>query len=310
MPCFYPVTAFRSAVRSAGGGYGITFNPVKALHGTAFSFPCGKCIGCRIDYSRQWAARCLHEAQMHRDNCFLTLTFDDEHLPPDYGVHVEHLQKFHRALRKKLAHRIRFFACGEYGDDGLRPHYHSLIFNHKFTDLAKWSSSKGNLSYTSEALTKLWNYGLATVGELTYQSAAYVARYSMKKIGGNLAAEHYKRVHPLTGAVHQVKPEFVVMSRRPGIGSTWFDKYSADAFPSDFLVIDGKKHPVPRFYLRKLAEGQALEVTQHKEVTQLNIKRRRKAAAIKHRADSTPARLKVREEVLKSRVKLLKRSVR
>lgn len=236
---------------------------------------------------------------MHPENCFLTLTYNDADLPEDYSVDVVEHQLFLKRLRKFVGKPIRFFGCGEYGDEGLRPHYHYLIFNYRPNDLILYSKKNNIPLYTSEKISKLWTKGFATVGELTYQTAAYCARYTVKKIGGAEAAEHYTRIHPLSGNLVRVKPEFMVSSRRPGIGDAWYETFKADIYPSDFCVVDGKKHAVPKFYVKKLAEEERKKV-----------KRRRKALSLKKRADSTPARLRSREVVLASRASMLKRSLK
>jgi len=247
----------------------------------------------------------MHEAQLYTSNSFLTLTYDDKNLPDDFSVHVRPLQLFLKRLRKSLPYGIRFFACGEYGEDdpnpfeGNRPHYHLLIFNHQFSDLILHSNKNNQKLYTSIKLSTLWPYGFSTTGNLTYQSAAYVARYNLKKIGGNLAADHYKRVHPVSGNLCQVKPEFSTQSRRPGIGAKWFETFKSDIYPSDFVVVDGKCHPVPKYYHLKLAEEE-----------QEQSKRLRMQHARKHRADNTPARLKVREAVKLAQTALLKRTIK
>lgn len=251
---------------------------------------------------------------MHPENMFLTLTFDDQSVPNDFSVRVRDLQKFNKALRKKISPvKFRFFACGEYGDLNLRPHYHSLVFNYRARDLRVWSKNKsGQLIYRSEYLDKIWKNGAVYVGDVTAQSAGYVARYNLKKITGDRANDHYRRVSPIDGETYQVVPEFLTMSRRPGIGATWFSKFKSDCFPSDFLMVDGQRRPIPRYYTQKLELGEAVPRNaraEHKEVSQLNIKRRRKAASLKHRNNQTPARLAVREEIQEIRAKRLKRSL-
>lgn len=240
---------------------------------------------------------------MHPENCFITLTYSNKHLPDDYSVHTRVWQLFMKRLRKSLgSKKIRSFACGEYGDDNLRPHYHALLFNHSFPDQKLYSQKIINGQpknlYTSELLSKLWTYGFSTVAPLTYQTAAYTARYIMKKVGGDPAAEHYTRVHPLSGKLVRVQPEFATQSRSEGLGSSWYDKFSSDVFPSDFLVVDGKKHPVPKFYSRKLQQ-EALD----------KVHRARKARAQKHKADNSPERLAVRETVQQSKLNRLKREL-
>lgn len=299
VPCYNPWKAYRGRDAATGQAF-ITNNPAKAINSSnPITLPCGGCIGCRLDRVAQWAIRCHHEAQMHEFNSFITLTFDDAHLPEDYSVDVRTWQLFMKRLRKSVPLPLRFFACGEYGAETLRPHYHALIFGYAFPDRDFYMTSKGgDRLYQSQQLSKAWPYGLALLGDVTYQSAQYVAGYCMKKIGGDLAASHYLRTHPVTNVVCKVQPEFSVQSRRPGIGSTWFDKFHSDAFPSDFLVVDGKMHPVPRYYSLKLDE-RALTL----------IKRKRKRASLPRKANSTPERLKVREEVRKARVSRLKRTL-
>lgn len=241
-------------------------------------------MGCRIERARQWAVRCMHEAQMHSENCFVTLTYSNENLPADYGVHVRDLQLFFKKLRKSLhPKRIRFFACGEYGDEGLRPHYHALIFNHEFPNKTLWSTRRGKNQYRSPQLDGLWPQGLATFGAVEYQSARYVAEYSNKKIGGDKAADYYTRIHPLTGKISTVSPEFATMSRRPGIGTPWLRKYKTDVFPSDFIVVDGKKQASTRFYDQQLEEDELQK-----------LKRRRKAQSLTHKHEQTSERRKAR----------------
>lgn len=255
----------------------------------------------------------MHEAKMHPENMFVTLTYDEESVPADFSVRVSELQKFNKALRKKISPlKFRFFACGEYGDTTNRPHYHSLIFNYRARDLRVWAkNNQSDYIYRSEFLENIWKNGAVFVGDVTAKSAGYVARYNLKKINGDRADDHYTRRSPVDGNVYRVNPEFLIMSRRPGIGATWFSKFSSDAFPSDYLVVDGQRRPVPRYYTQKLAEGEAVPSNarqHHREVTQLNIKRRRKAASLKHRENQTPARLAVREEIQELRAKRLKRT--
>ena len=298
MTCFHPLKAYKSGTLGASGKYGLTLNRTKSLvEGSSFSVPCGRCRGCRIDRSRQWAVRCLHESKMHPDNCFLTLTYSDKNLPLDYSINVETVQKFIRRMRK-AGLRFRYFACGEYGDITGRPHYHMLMFGHDWADKKLYSKNRGNPLYTSATLSRLWEYGEAWTGTLTYQSAAYVCRYVMKKIGGDKAVDFYTRYSPVDGGYHNVTPEFALQSRMPGIGSTWFDKFKTDVFPSDFLVVDGKKHPVPRYYTKKLQEGEARK-----------IKVKRMANANRQLEHTTPERLAVREEIAASRHSRLKREL-
>ena len=298
--CLFPIKAYRSRERSETGRYAVTFNPHNNLiEGSSFHVPCGRCQGCRVARSREWAVRCMHEAKMYDFNQFITLTYDDKHLPDDYSVDVRTFQLFMKRLREALPQRIRYFACGEYGDQTLRPHYHALIFNHYFNDQKYYKTTQSNSKiYTSKKLDDIWQLGQCYIGNVTYRSAAYTARYTFKKIGGEIAADHYTRIHPLSGNLVRVKPEFAVGSRRPGIGYSFFQKFKSDFYPSDFCTVEGKRHPIPRYYTQLLAEEEA----QH-------VKRLRKVEANKHREDNTPARLAVRGEVLAARLKMLKREL-
>lgn len=309
MVCYSPMKAYRPLSNLDGGR--LVFNPKKALNpDNPISIPCSVCIGCRADRSGDWAMRCLHEAQMHPRNCFINLTYDDDNLPDTYSVHVRVMQLFMKKLRKKYPHKIRFYLCGEYGPENLRPHYHAILFNHDFDDKTLWKKTpQGHNLYLSAELTKIWGYGFVTLGDVTYQSAGYVAQYCMKKINGDRAAHHYLRTHPRTQEIVKVEPEFALQSRMPGIGSTWFDKYKNDCFPSDFLVVDGKQHRVPAFYLKKLEEEPADKFKLSKKTEHQKIKRKRSINALPRKADNTPARLRVREIVKKSRMSTLKREL-
>ncbi|AXH77036.1 MAG: replication initiator protein [Microviridae sp.] len=301
MPCFQPLKAYRSVERNAQTGkYGLTFNGKNALiEGSQIRLPCGQCVGCRLDKARQWAIRCEHEAAMHDRNCFITLTYDQVHVPEDFSVRLRDWQLFMKRLRKRVGHdRVRFLATGEYGDNGLRPHYHALLFGFDFADKRHWTTRRDNRCYKSEMLEDVWGMGQCEIGTVTYKSSSYVARYCMKKMTGTKADEHYFRISPVDGKAYRVATEFCVMSRRPGVGSTWFDRYAADAFPSDFLVVDGRKVRPPDYYWRKLAEED-----------QDPVKRARRRAQLQSKLNNTPERLAVREELLSSRVNRLQRTL-
>lgn len=263
MSCFQPLAAWQDlSGRSVNGKAKVVFQR-PAGPSAAIRLPCGQCIGCRLDKSREWALRCVHEASLYDDNCFVTLTYDDEKLPPTGTLVKRHHQNFMKELRgsaTELAERIRdagkyveiprirFFMCGEYGDRDERPHYHFLLFNWSFPDRYEWCSSKGNTIYRSKMLESIWRHGFSWIGDVTWQSAAYVARYSMKKVNGANALDKYVRnVDPDTGECDILEPEYVCMSRRPGIGRDWYDRYGQDC-RKDFLTHDGRKHRVPRYY--------------------------------------------------------------
>lgn len=248
MPCYTPVPAYR-----AEGGQ-IVFSSKAGHADLPLSFPCGKCLGCRADFARSWALRCVHEAQMHEVSSFITLTFDPEFLPADLSINVRHWQLFAKRVRKRLG-PFRFLSCGEYGERFRRPHYHACVFGQDF-DRKSWKlfrRAPGGDLYTSEVLSSLWQQGFCTIGSLSYESAAYVARYVMKKVGvAPENTEAYRRVNPLTGEEWYVSREFLTMSRRPGIGAGWYDRFKSDVFPGDRIVHAGKRYTVPMFYLRRL----------------------------------------------------------
>lgn len=202
--------------------------------------PCGQCYQCRLERSRDWACRCILEAQMHKDNCFVTLTYDDAHLPSDYGLQKMDLTNFFKRLRYNTGVKLRYFACGEYGDLYSRPHYHICIFGYRPKDLQLIAQNRGVNLYTSQEILKAWQgRGFVSIGDVTFESAAYVARYVMKKVTGDRAEEHYQGR----------EPEYVVMSRRPGIAASWFEKYSEDVYPNDYLVVrDSIKCKPPRYF--------------------------------------------------------------
>ena len=230
MSCDFPLTAWRSADPEdwKNGKIKMVFRKDLGFPNTEMQLPCGQCAGCRLDRARGWAIRCVHEASLHHQNCFLTLTYDQQHLPPDGSLRKEDMQLFLKRLRKHLhPAKIRFFQAGEYGENTFRPHHHCLLFGYDFPDKLLIRSSGQNPLYNSATLDRLWSYGFCSIGALTFDSACYTARYVMKKITGDNADNHYQ------GKV----PEYVTMSRRPGIGSEWYTKYQSDLYNHDRCVV-------------------------------------------------------------------------
>jgi len=248
MPCFRPLNGYRSkTVNTATGKRSIVFNPREAeIELGVIKLPCGQCIHCRLEKSRQWAMRCVHEASLYERNSFITLTYEDKHLPEGGSLHYEAPVLFMKRLREKYGPNIRSFGCAEYGEKYKRPHYHLCLFNHDFDDKRHYKTTNGHKLYTSEELSKLWKYGFSTIGDLTFESAAYVARYVTKKQTGKQASE---RVNELTGEVTEIVPEKgVCISRRPGIGRTWLEnniKYIKD---HDAVIIRGIKMRPAKYY--------------------------------------------------------------
>lgn len=295
MPCFHPISAFQLA--SGDVVFAERGDVARSL-----TLPCGRCVGCRLERSRQWALRCLHEAKCHDQNCFLTLTFNDEHCPRDMSLDYRVFQRFMKRLRKHFSPRtVRFYMCGEYGERFERPHFHACIFGVDFEDKVVISDAGGSKLYRSPTLEILWPFGHSSIGEVNFQSAAYVARYVMKKITGDLAEDHYRYVDLTTGEIYQRTPEFCRMSLKPGIGAEWLDKFRSDVFPRDYVVVRGHKSKPPRYYDKRYAAYDPLEFEylQYKRVLDSG----------KRRGDNTPERLKAREVCAKARVNQFKRSL-
>lgn len=197
---------------------------------------------------------------------------------------------------RKGGRQISFFHCGEYGEQFRRPHYHALIFGWDPDDKVPFKrNAQGDILYTSEVLSSLWTLGHSSVGALTFESAAYCARYVCKKVTGEKARAHYENIDQW-GEIHNLLPEYITMSLKPAIGKGWIDKFSSDVYPDDFCIIRGKKMKPPRYYDKQLSEAAAASV---KEV--------RAAFALAHEADATRPRLAVRETVKLSQLKQLKK---
>lgn len=250
--------------------------------------------------------RCLHEASLHEKNSFITLTYKDDQLPQHGTLVLGDWQLFAKRTRKKMG-PFRFYHCGEYGDENGRPHYHALIFGHDFReDRQTWSGNNGNEYWRSPTLERLWPAGQSVVGKVTLQSAAYVARYVMKKINGKDAEEHYQRVDTSTGEVIQLRPEYTTMSRggtggQGGLGKGWIEKFSGDIYPADFMVVEGVKSRPPKFYDTQWAAN-------HEEAME-EIKKRRVEAGKKEEWNRTPERLAVREQVARAKGRFMKREI-
>lgn len=303
MPCFHPLKGYRSrTVNPSTNKRSIVFNPKEGFHDMPVDLQCGQCIGCRLERSRQWAIRCVHEASLYENNCFITLTYNDKHLPKDGTLQVEDFQKFMKRLRKVYEpNKIRFFHCGEYGELFARPHYHACIFNFDFADRELIQVRDDGNYYKSQALEDIWGKGHAIVGDVTFESAAYVARYITKKITGQDAPLHYNEINFETGEIlKERKPEYVTMSRRPGIGKGWIDKYQKNTYDNDRVVINGKAVRPPKYY-----DGQ-FEIANPEELARLKAKRKLKALA--HEENNTYERRLIREECQMHKFNQLKRN--
>lgn len=276
--------------------------------------PCGMCTACRMDKAREWMIRCVHEAQLHEDTSFLTLTYSPEELPDDLGLHKKHHKDFVKRLRAKIyPTKIRYFMCGEYGKPTeknhyiARPHYHFLLFGYDFPDKEFHKTSySGDPLFISETLDKIWGKGDCYIGTLTAGSAGYVARYSLKKaikkhadkIDENTGLKHYERIDSY-GEPVPIQPEYIAVSNRPGLGEGWFQLYSDDLYPSDEVILDGRTYPVPAYY-DQLMERKDPEL--FKLVKQKRLE-------YKQDNPTNPHRLMAKAHILSTRVKNLPRQM-
>jgi hypothetical protein len=325
MACYYPITCYDLTGKRTEKGKAYIVFKRSEIDGpyTTMSIPCGRCIGCRLDKSREWATRCMAEQQTNEEkglySCFITLTYDDEHYNPslnkeDFRDFMKRLRSFHKRWKWKPSKaefqprpvdetpsKIRYFHCGEYGDLKGRPHHHACIFGYDFPDKETLEvSESGHTLYTSLALEELWTNGLHSIGDLTWESAAYVARYTTKKVTGELAESYYTQVDEGTGEILRLVPEFCTMSRRPGIGREWLEKYGREVRVNDRITKGGKHNRVPRYFDKELdrTDPEAL----------LEIKRKRISSAKEHEADNTLKRLRDRAKVKTAQVSTLRRN--
>lgn len=290
MPCYHPISAYRPR----GGGQILFCDRGDC---DPCTIPCRQCIGCRLERSRAWAMRCMHESSCYERNCFVTLTYDNVHLPVSGSLDYSEFQRFMKRLRRFAAPEgCRFYMCGEYGPLNWRPHYHACIFGFDFSDKVYHSTSySGDKLFSSDALSCLWPFGFSSVGGLTFESAAYVARYCVAKRTGRNAQDWYTRPD---GSV--LEPEFNGMSLKPGIGAAWLAKWESDVFPRDYVVVRGVKCRVPDYYDRLFGMHSPNDLDE--------IKQGRILEALSRVEDNTDARLLVKEAVHKAAVRQLSRS--
>lgn len=295
MPCYHPLEAYQLT------DGGIVFVE-RAGHDVARSLllPCGQCVGCRLERSRQWAVRVMHEASLYDCNVFVTLTYSDECVPRDLSLRYRDFQLFMKRLRKQRG-AVRFYMCGEYGENFGRPHYHACLFNLDFPDKLHFRKTAAGNLYTSAALSELWPYGFSLIGSVTFESAAYVARYCMAKVTGEHADAWYSVVDLQTGELSKRVAEFNHMSTRPGIGAPWFARFSADCYPRGDCVVNGRRVRPPRYYdkLYEREDGEGMELVKYK----------RYLRGLQVSADSSIERLAVKEQVAAARVARFERKL-
>lgn len=304
MACYHPLKAFQIGVNDLTGkkvmkvtDYGVNCVSVNRStgsvscspdipppsstwrHVTQFvEVPCGQCIGCRLDRSRTWANRCLLELEYHKTAQFVTLTYNDEHLPlANYGssdtgevcgvsatLCKRDFQLFMKRLRKMFPdQKLRFFSCGEYGPSTFRPHYHAIIFGLDLPDRLPFGrNNQGHQYFISESLQRAWSIapssvrkgcvtpltsppgpiGFALCADVTWETCAYTARYITKKLTGP-EGEFYSDFN--------LEPPFSLMSRKPGIAAQWYEDHP-DLYDYEYISVKtpqgGRKFRPPRYF--------------------------------------------------------------
>lgn len=298
MACYHPLKAFQlddgTIVFAERSGHG-SFRDLE--------LPCGRCIGCRLERSRQWSVRIMQEASLYDFNVFITLTYSDEHLPGPSLVYRD-FQLFMKRLRfARPGTKVRFFASGEYGGLTNRPHFHAILFNCWFPDRRDFGvGSNGAPQWTSEELEKLWGLGMCVIAGVTFQSAGYVARYCLKKVYGEPAEDHYKRIDPISGREIQIAPEFMKCSQ--GIGRAWLEKHWESVYGNaspGMIVQDGHLGKTPRYYDKVLKER---DPDLHAAIAFDRMQ-----VMLRQAANNTDERLAVREEVKERQANMLIRKL-
>ena len=293
MPCYAPLDGWRSRKRTTLGKRSIVFDARDGYSDLRVTVPCGRCIGCRLEYSRQWAMRCMHEASLHDENCFLTLTYSPESLPKNGSLDKRDFQLFMKRLRGRSGKPIRFYHCGEYGEETLRPHYHALLFGFDFADKVLVSERKGYPIFRSNFLEETWRLGLTEIGSVSFESAAYCTRYLVKSQAVGKTREQrdawYKD--------RCLEPEYVTMSRRPGIGAAWWSKYKEEVMGNDSVIVGGREVKPARYY-----DGQ---FRQSNPKAFASVRRARERAS--RSEEETGSRLEVRAKVAEAKFNFFKR---
>ncbi len=231
-----------------------------SVFGAEIELPCGSCEGCRSVRIKNWAIRGYHESLTNTrltsygpviNGCFVTLTYDEDNVPSDYSLRLADWKSFCKKLRRDVG-KFRFLACGEYGPKGQRPHFHACIYGIDFHEdreiCATSTAKKDSVEWTSNTLSRTWKRGFCTLGPLSFATASYTAGYVMKKLSG---AQHLQ-TNAIYGADSRPillrKQEFNVMSKNPGLGAKWFEKYWSDVYPEDCVHIEGKTYRPPSYY--------------------------------------------------------------
>ena len=331
MTCYYPNRGFKDTVT---GGWRKTLTHATD---TPMDVPCGGCIGCRLDRAADDANRIIQEASLYENNRFITLTYRDwkikqsdwwktyafqdpmddnctdvhwkrgYYLPADHSLNKKHFQNFMKRLRGRFpGRRIRYYHCGEYGGDDSnlgRPHYHAALFDFQFPGEELLHNYERGALFRSELLEELWPYGYSSIGQLTPQSAAYIARYCVKKITGVRAHQHYLREDEY-GNQYWLQPEYATRSLKPGLGAAFYEKFESDILPRDTLPVPGKGlvTKVPRYYEKLYERRHGAEALE-----QVKLKRREYRDA--HQEEYTRSRLDQKLKVKQAQLGMLPRAL-
>lgn len=328
MACYHPLQAWSlKGKRKPDGKRIISFNgPTRGDDPDKWEeiqLPCGQCIGCRLDYSREWADRIMLESTLWENSWFVTLTYSEEFVPIKQVINKEtgeliegktlvpeHLTKFMKDLRRYYKYHydqvnIRFYACGEYGGQTERPHYHLCVFNLPLFDLEPFFlNAQHDQIYKCATIEKIWGKGIISVGKLTWNSAAYVARYMLKKQKGDGASWYYQSKGQL--------PEFTRMSRRPGIGAMYYEGHKEDIYKNDEIVVLMGKRPravKPPKYFDRLYDLESPEAMAAIKEARGEAARRKEAAADKQSTLYPWERLEIQERAKKEQIKKLVRTI-
>lgn len=294
MACLQPLPGYLARrPNPVSGKRSVVFDKALGLVDRPVDIPCGACLGCRLAKSAEWGLRCTHEAALYDDNCFVTLTYSDDCLPENSSLRPVDLQRFWKRLRSSLKRKIRYFACGEYGDRSKRPHYHAILFNFFPDDAVFYKNTAAGRLFTSAFLEEKWGFGQVIVGSVSFESAAYCARYTSKKLYGEVIAKD----DPLRFR------EFLVCSLKPGIGDAWALSNMPEFVYDDTLVLPGgRKLPTPKRYLSVFAAPNGDSFIKVKYLAALQRIRDIRSSSVRDVAPGLePVLLRDRETVLWSR---------
>lgn len=334
MPCYHPLIRVEDKTKKIKAADGHMYNEAKVLkaglnelenytdyenkHYKYEIIPCGKCIGCRLEYSRQWANRGYLEAKSHENNWFATITYDQTHLPMMEEIEDEDgftytntgewngtlapadLTQFIKNVRQimKRDHNqdgIRFMACGEYGSKGERPHYHIIFFNLDLPIETFFEPKIINkeVYYRNTIIERAWTKGISNISEASWNNIAYTARYITKKINGDGSSQHYAELGQ--------KKEFFRVSRMPGIGEKYFRDHWEEIYKRDEIIIKNKQGSIstqpPKYY------DKLLEKEHPKEWEKIKKRRRKKAIENSKLKDETTSLTRLEQLTIEEKTK-------